>query len=185
MKFTKQFLLAALLACAAAPLHTALAATATAPSAAPAVAADSPVTPAHLKAAHDLLAAMQAEKMMRTTASASRYPDMATRDAVMAKLGTVPPETIYQRLSAPLAKLVSYEDALELSKFYASPYGLRLLHDTYNSKPSLGGSVTQASKAERAELARPALVKARKALDDAREPLRHEMFVLLQALNRK
>ena len=179
MNFTKQLALAALIAIAAAPSHSVLAATTAAPATAAAA-----VTPAHLQATHDLLAAMQAEKMMRMTAGASRYPDDASRKAVMDKLIKVPAETIYQRLAAPLARLLSAEAALELTTMYRSPYGQRLLNDTYNSKASMYAKVTETSKAERAELARPALLKANKALSDAQEPLRHDMFVLLQQINR-
>ncbi|MEO7581010.1 MAG: hypothetical protein ABIT83_25680 [Massilia sp.] len=178
MNVMKRLTLAALIACAGA-------AHAAAPAPAPAATRSAAPSQAHVQAAYNLLAAMQAEKMMRMTAGASRYPTEAARLAVMDKLLKVPPATIYQKLALPLAKLVSEETALEMTKMYSSPYGKRLLHDTYNSGPSMYGPVTEASKAERAELARPALVKAGKALKEAEEPLRHEMFVLLQEINRK
>src|SRR5471032_2555845 len=86
-----------------------------------------------IKAAHDLLAAMQAEKMMRTTAGESHYADDKQRQDVMAKLDKVPPEDIYRRLSVPLAQLVSTETAVEMTRFYRSPYGQRVLKQSYNS----------------------------------------------------
>src|SRR5471030_3180863 len=59
-----------------------------------------------IKAAHDLLAAMQAEKLMRMTAGESHYSDDKQRQDVMAKLDKVPAGEIYRRLSVPLAHLV-------------------------------------------------------------------------------
>src|SRR5688500_9544553 len=66
-------------------------------------------SPAHVKAVQDLLAAMQAEKTLRGVAARSRYPSEAQRKDVFAKLDRTPPAAVYQRLAAPMAKVISVE----------------------------------------------------------------------------
>jgi hypothetical protein len=128
---------------------------------------------------------MQAEKMMRTTAGASRYANDAQRKAVMDKLNAVPPAQIYQRLAAPVARFVSTETATEMTRFYSSSYGKRLLHQTYNSGPSMYGQQDPVpTAAEKAELKRPATIKARQALAAADAAIKHEAFVLLGAISK-
>jgi hypothetical protein len=53
---------------------------------------------AQIKAAHDLLAAMQAEKMMRMTAGMSKYASPAAQ-AGMDKVINLQPEFVYTRLA--------------------------------------------------------------------------------------
>lgn len=140
---------------------------------------------AHIQAVQAMLGAMQAEKMMRTTAGASRYANDAQRQAVMDKLNKVPPAEIYQRLATPVARLVSAETALEMSKFYTSSYGQKVLQQTYNSGPSMYGVKEPVPVGpEKAQLKAPALIKARAELAAAEQGIKHEAFVLLGAINR-
>ena len=53
-----------------------------------------------IKAAHDLLAAMQAEKMMRMTAGMSKYASPEQRKQVMDKVINLQPEFVYNKLAA-------------------------------------------------------------------------------------
>ena len=136
-----------------------------------------------VKAVQDMLAAMQAEKMMRATASASRYTSEAQRQSVMDKLGKVAPAQIYQRLAAPVAKVVSTDTALELTRLYSSTYGQKLLKQKYNSGPSMfPAQEPQATPAEKKELKRPQTIAARKALVAAEPAIEHEAFVLLSSI---
>jgi malate synthase len=153
-------------------------------SAAAGPAAPSMPDAAQVQAAHDLLAAMQAEKMMRTTAGMSRYPTPQQRQAVFDKLDKVPAEQIYQRLSIPVARLLSTETAKEMTHFYLSSYGQRVLKQTYNSGPSLFDSAPVPTAKEKAELKRPAYVKADQAFKEAQPAIHHETFVLLTAISR-
>lgn len=92
---------------------------------------------AQVKAAYDLLAAMQAEKLTRTVAGGSKFPNEQQRLAFMAKLDKVPATEVYNRLAAPVAKLVSAETAVEMTRFYQSSYGRKVLQKTYNGGPSM------------------------------------------------
>ena len=132
-------------------LATMLAAASVVQAAAPVAATVAPASnAAHLKATRDLLAAMQVDKMLNSVAGASRYANEAQRNAVYAKIAKVPAAQIYARLTAPVAKLVSTETALEMTKFYNSPYGKKIIYGTYNSGPSIGPSQgAVASAAER------------------------------------
>ncbi|MFP5391244.1 MAG: hypothetical protein ACLGI6_06820 [Gammaproteobacteria bacterium] len=163
----------------------ALGAPAFAATPAPAAAANDPHLKAeHVKAVQDLLAAMQAEKLMRSTASASRYNSEAQRKAVFDKLDKVPAAVIHQRLAAPVAKLVSAETAAEMTRFYGSSFGQKVLKEKYNSGPRvmLGQQGPVPTAAEKKELKRPEYLKASKALADAEPGIEHECFVLLQAI---
>lgn len=159
-------------------------------NAAPAAPAPSKViTVGHVKAVTDLLAAMQAEKMMRTTASASQYANEAQRAAVFAKLEKVPKEQIYARLAYPLAKFISAETAIEMTRFYNTAYGKQVVYQMYNSSGGMQGmglgGPGAVSAAEKKELKRPEYVKAKKELAEADSALHHEAFVLLQAISKK
>ena len=102
---------------------------------------------------------------------------------MFAKLDKVPPTVIYQRLAAPVAKHVSTETATEVARFYGTSYGQKLLQATYNSGPSMyGPQDPKATPAEQAELKKPSVLKARKALAEADQAIRHEAFVLLQQI---
>lgn len=137
-----------------------------------------------VQAAHDLLAAMQAEKMMRATAGMSRYATPQQRQAVFDKLDKVPAEQIYQRLSIPVARLVSTATATEMTRYYQSSYGQRVLKQTYNSGPSLYDTAPVPTAREKVELKRAAFVKADKAFKEVEPAIRHETFVLLTAISR-
>lgn len=179
----------AVLLCAMASSTMALAAPAAVAAAAKPVAPASNVAAApgatQIQAVQAMLAAMQAEKMMRTTAGASRYANDAQRQAVMDKLLKVPAGEIHQRLAAPVARFVSTETALEMSKFYASTYGQKLLQQTYNGGPSMYGVKDPVPVGpEKAQLKSPALIKARTELAAVEPQIKHEAFVLLGAISK-
>ncbi|MES3022436.1 MAG: hypothetical protein V4857_12725 [Pseudomonadota bacterium] len=141
-------------------------------------------TVAQISAVQGLMAAMQTEKMMRTTAGMSRYASEQQRLDVVAKLAKVPPAEIHRRLAAPVARYVTAETALEMTRFYATPYGQRVLFSTYNSGPSITApGQLKMSKAEAAELKRPEYIKASQLLKGAERAIKHETFVLLGAIN--
>jgi len=135
-----------------------------------------------VKAAYDLLAAMQAEKLTRTVAGGSRFANEQQRAAFMAKLDKVPATEVYNRLSAPVAKLVSAETAVEMARFYQSAYGQKVLQKTYNGGPSMYDDAPKPTPAEKAELAKPAYIKADKEFQAAKSAIRHEVFVLVSQL---
>ena len=145
------------------------------------------ITVGHVKAVNDLLTAMQAEKMMRTTASLSKYANEAQRAAVFAKLEKVPKEQIYARLAYPLAKFISAETANEMARFYNTPQGKQIVFQMYNSGGGMQGmglGEPKLSAAEKKELKRPEYVKAKQELDAADSAIHHEAFVLLQAISK-
>lgn len=166
--------MAALMVAAGLMAGTQMAVAATAPAAS-AAAPDA----AQVKATHDLLAAMQAEKMMRMTAGGSHYADDKQRQIVMDKLNKTPPEEIYRRLAVPLARIISLETATEMTKFYLSDYGQRVLRMTYNSGAQLYPTMPTPTPAEKEELKRPAYLKADLALKEAEPAIHHEEFVLV------
>ncbi|MGZ5833916.1 MAG: hypothetical protein ACXWKJ_19200 [Telluria sp.] len=145
-------------------------------------AAGAAAAPASPHTAHDLLAAIQAEKLVRMKAGMAHYPNEAARAAVDAKITKVPAETIYTRLAAPVAKLVDEATAAEMARFFQSSYGKKLVYAKYNSSASLYGSEPQPTAAEAAELKRPALVRARAAYAQAEPAIEHEAFVLVTQL---
>lgn len=149
-------------------------ASAAAPSAAP--------DATQIKAAHDLLAAMQAEKLMRMTAGESHYSDARQRQEVMSKLDRVPAEEIYRRLSVPLAQLVSTETATEMTRFYLTDYGQRVLKQNYNSGAQLYPTMPTPSPAEKEALKKPAYLKADQELKAAEPGLHHAEFQLVTAI---
>lgn len=155
-------------------------------AAAPAAVAAAPVgviTVGHVQAVTDLMTAMQMEKMMRTITGSSRYASEAQRAAAYAKLGKVAPTQIYARLAYPLARTISAETANEMTRFYTSSYGKKVVYQMYNSKVSYGNAAGPvATAAERKDMQRPAYLKASKALADADGVIRHEGFVLLQSI---
>ncbi|HEX8614198.1 MAG TPA: hypothetical protein VF800_23210 [Telluria sp.] len=163
-----------------------------APAATPAASTAAVSTPvatpdaARIQAVQAMLAAMQTEKMMRSVAGASRYANEEQRASVFAKLDKVPPQQIYQRLALPVARVIGVETANELTAFYSSDYGKRLLQQTYNSKASMFPPEPPVpNAAEKKMLKRPELVQARKELAGADATIRHEAFVLLQAIIKK
>lgn len=157
--------------------------------AAPATAPSKVITVGHVKAVTELLAAMQAEKMMRTTAATSQYANEAQRAAVFAKLEKLPKEQIHARLAYPLAKAITAETATEMARFYNTPYGKEVVYRMYNSTGGLQGmglgEAKAAGAAEKNEMKRPEYAKAKKELEAADHSIRKEAFVLLQAISKK
>jgi hypothetical protein len=137
---------------------------------------------AQVKAAHDLMAAMQAEKMMRMTAGMSRYASPAQRKEVMDKVIKLQPEVVYSRLAVPVARLLSTETSTEMTAYYQSSYGQKVLQQTYNSAASLGPSVPTPTAAEKAALKKPAYLKAEKEFKANEQAINHETFVLLKSI---
>jgi hypothetical protein len=135
---------------------------------------------AQVKAAHDLLASMQAEKMMRMTAGMSRYASPEQRKQVMDKVIHLQPEFVYTRLATPIAKLLSTETLLEMTRYYQSSYGKKVLEDTYNSKAQMYPTAPKPTPAEQVELKKPAYLKADKEFKANEEAIHHETFVLLK-----
>lgn len=153
--------------------------------AAPAAAAPAASPAAHLKAVTDMVAAMQAEKMMRSIAGASRYASDAQREATFNKLGKVPPAQIHARLARMVAPLVSTETATEMARYYASPFGQKALQQKYNSGASFnfGGAPQPPKKMiDSKDKKRPAFIKAMKEFEAAEEPIRRQGFQLLQQI---
>jgi hypothetical protein len=157
-------------------------------AAAPAPAAQAAASnPAHVKAVQDLLGAMQVENVLRGVAARSRYPSKEQREAVLAKVGKVPPAEVAQRLATPLARVISLDTATEMTRFYNTPYGKQVIHRKYNSgggimMPGMTAAVPPEEKKERK---RAAYVQANKQLADAEPAIEHEAFNLLQAINKE
>jgi len=135
-----------------------------------------------VKATHDLLVAMQAEKMMRMTAGMSKYTSDAERNRVMDKVMATPSETVYAGLAAPVARLLSPETVTEMTRFYQSSYGQKVLNGIYNSGAQLFPAVPKATPAEQAELKKPAYIKADGEFKANEQAIRHEVFVLLKQI---
>jgi hypothetical protein len=146
-------------------------------------AADEPV--AHLKAVTDLMAAMQTEKMMRTITGTSGFASEEKRAIAFTKLAKVPAAEIHQRLGRQSRRYISMATALEMTHYYQSAYGQKMLYSTYNSRASLGGGGGPVpTAAERKDMARPEFIKAKKEFDGAEQYIRHEGFLLMGAINR-
>ena len=139
---------------------------------------------AQVKAAHDLLQSMQAEKLLRMTAGMSKFPSPAQRELTMAKVEKLTPEMVYTRLSQPVARLVSTATALEMTRYYQSSYGQKLLQQTYNGAPRMYPVDPTPTAAEKVELKKPAFVKANAEFKAAEPAIRHEVFVLLTQVNK-
>jgi len=145
-------------------------------------AANSNPDASQVKASHDLLVAMQAEKMMRMTAGMSRYATPAERDRVMDKVMALPSETVYNGLAAPVARLLSPETVTEMTHFYQSSYGQKVLNSIYNSGAQLYPAVPKATPAEQAAMKKPAYIKADREFKANEQAIHHEAFVLLQQI---
>lgn len=143
--------------------------------------------PDHVKAVRDLLAAMQIEKVLPGVAARSRYQSAAQREAVYAKLDKVPPAEIYQRMAPALAPVISTDTATEMTRFYATPYGKKVVYKRYNSGAQIMmPGMTMAVPAEEKEARkRPAFVVASKELENAEPAIEHEAFNLLQSINKE
>lgn len=137
---------------------------------------------AQVKAAHDLLVAMQAEKMLRMKAGMSRYASPQDRDRVMNKVMATPSETVYNKMALPVARLLSPETVVEMTRFYQSSYGKKVLDNTYNSGAQLYPTAPKATKAEQAELKRPAYLKADQEFQANERAIQRETFLLLKEI---
>lgn len=143
--------------------------------------------PAHIKAVQDLLGAMQIEKVLKGVAARSRYPNEAQKQAVLAKLDKISPAEIYQRLAPALTNAISADTALEMHRFYNTPYGKQVIHKKYNSGAQLimPGMTKAVPPEEKKERKRAAYVKASKELDEAEPAIEHEAFKLVQLINKE
>lgn len=142
---------------------------------------------AHVKAVQDLLGAMQVENVLRGVASRSRYASEAQRQAVFAKIARIPPAEIHQRLAPQLVHVISADTATEMTRFYNTPYGKKVIYGKYNSR---GGIIMVDLKPvvppeEQKERKRPAYVRASKELADAEPVIDHEAFKLLQQIDKE
>lgn len=130
---------------------------------------------------------MQVENVLRGVAARSRYPSAAQRTEVFAKLGKTPPAEVYQRMAPPLARVISTDTAVEMTRFYQTPYGKKVMHDKYNSSGGIAmpGATPVVPPEEKRERQRAAYVKASKEVADAQPMIEHEAFVLLQQINKE
>jgi hypothetical protein len=145
------------------------------------------VSPAHLKAVQDLLGAMQIEKVLKGVAARSRYPAESQKQAVLAKLDKIPPAEIYQRLAPALTRAISADTAIEMTRFYSTPYGKQVIYKKYNSGAQLimPGMTPAVPPEEKKERKRAAYVRASKELAEAEPAIEHEAFKLLQLINKE
>lgn len=143
--------------------------------------------PAHVKAVQDLMGAMKAENVLRGVAARSRYANDAQRQAVFAKLDKLAPAEVHRRLAPALTRVISADTALEMTRFYQTPYGKKVIHSKYNSGPQLTmpGMTMAVPAEEKKERKRAAYVLASKELADAQPAIEHEAFKLVQMLNRE
>jgi hypothetical protein len=157
--------------------------------AAPAVGATQTAVPApaHVKAVQDLLGVMHTEYVLRGVAGRTRFPSEAQRKAVFARLDKMPPAEVYQRLAPPLARAISLDTALEMTRFYNTPYGKKVIHNKFNSGPQLmfPGANPAVAPEEKKERKRAAYVVASKELADAEPAVQSEAFKLLQAISKE
>lgn len=137
---------------------------------------------AHLTAVQGLLEAMQAEKLVRMKAGMARYANEQQRQAVAAKVDKVAPQTIYSRLAVPVSQLVTAETASEMARYYRTPAGQKVVYAMYNSRASLVDAKPQFTAAEKADMKRPAFVKAQKEFAEAEAGIGRQAFLLVQKI---
>jgi hypothetical protein len=173
-------------------VHTALAVTllvAAPVFAAPAISTTqtTAAAPAHVKAVQDLLGVMHAEYVLRGVAGRTRFPSDAQRKAVFARLDKMPPAEVYRRMAPPLARVISLDTAVEMTRFYNTPYGKQVIHNKFNSGPGLmlPGARPSVPPEEKKERKRAAYVVASKELADAEPAVQSEAFKLLQAISKE
>jgi hypothetical protein len=173
-------------------VHTALAVALVAAApvfAAPALSATQTAVPAsaHVKAVQDLLGVMHTEYVLRGVASRTRFPSEAQRKAVYARLDKMPPAEVSQRMAPALARVISLDTAVEMTRFYNTPYGKQVIHNKFNSGPGLmmPGARAAVPPEEKKERKRAAYVVASKELADAEPAVQSEAFKLLQAISKE
>lgn len=142
---------------------------------------------AHVKAVQDLLGAMQFEKALRGVAARSRYQSEGQRQAVFAKLEKTPAAEVHRRLAPSLARAISADTAVEMTRFYNTPYGKKVIHKKYNSGAQIimPGMTTAVPLEEKKERKRAAYVVASKELADAQPIFQREAFKLLQLIDKE
>jgi len=141
---------------------------------------------AHVKAVQNLLGVMHTEYVLRGVASRTRFPSETQRKAVYAKLDKMPPAEVYQRMAPPLARVISLDTAIEMTRFYNTPYGKQVIHNKFNSGGQLmfPGAKPSIPPEEKKERKRAAYVLASKELADAEPAVQSEAFKLLQAISK-
>ncbi|WP_342113569.1 hypothetical protein [Pseudoduganella sp. OTU4001] len=145
--------------------------------------ADNPNPDANqVQAAHKLLTAMQAEKMLRMKAGMSRYATPQERDRIMGKVMATPSEYVYTKMAKPVARLLSPETVVEMTRFYESTYGKKVLDSIYNSGAQLYPTMPKATKSEQAELKKPAYLKADQEFKANERAIQQETFLLLKEI---
>ena len=140
--------------------------------------------PAHVKAVQDLMGALKAENVLRGVAARSRYANDAQRQAVFAKLDKIAPAEVHRRLAPTLVRAISADTALEMTRFYQTPYGKKVIHGKYNSSAQfvMPGMAAAVPPEENKERKRAAYVQASKELAAAEPVIEREPFKLLQAI---
>lgn len=142
---------------------------------------------AHVQAVKDLLAAMQIQKSLWGVAGRSSYQSEAQRKAVFAKIDRTTPAEVTQYLAPHVAQVISTETAIEMTRFYNTPYGKQVIYKKYNGGPQImmPGMKASVPPEEKKERQRPAYVKASKELADAEPVIDKELFKLLQEINKR
>ena len=82
---------------------------------------------------------------------------------------------------------MSADTALEMSRFYTTPYGKQVIHRKYNSgvQLSMPGMTASVAPEEKKERKRAAYVQASKELAAAEPAIEREAFKLLQQINKE
>ncbi|MFC5462699.1 hypothetical protein [Massilia niabensis] len=142
---------------------------------------------AHVQAVQDLLGVIHVEYALRGVAARSRFPSEDQRKAVFARLQKMPPAEVHQRLAPALARVISADTAIEMTRFYKSPYGKQVIHRKYNSSAGVvwPGTKEAVPPEEKKERKRAAYVLASKELADAEPMIQHEAFKLVQTISRE
>ncbi|OYO28576.1 hypothetical protein CD932_15425 [Janthinobacterium sp. PC23-8] len=130
---------------------------------------------------------MQIEKILKGVAARSRYPNEAQKQAVLAKLDKISPAEVYQRMAPVLTSVISADTAIEMSRFYNTPYGKQVIYKKYNSGAQLimPGATKAVAPEEKKERKRAAYVKASQELNEAEAAIEHEAFKLVQVINKE
>jgi hypothetical protein len=90
-------------------------------------------------------------------------------------------------MAPPLAHVISADAAIEMTRFYNTPYGKQVIYKKYNSRAQIimPGMTTVVPLEEKKERRRAAYVKATKELEDAEPVIEHEAFKLLQLIDKE
>lgn len=106
---------------------------------------------------------------------------------MFAKLDKTPPAEVHRRLAPPLARVISADTAIEMTRFYNTPYGKQVIHKKYNSSAQfvMPGATPAIPPEEKKERKRAAYVQASKELAAAEPAIQHEAFKLVQLINKE